>query len=500
MTDGTARTYPRVPRERPDRRGGPPLRDVQPADRGLPAPRTTRCSPSTTPAATRRPRWPTGGSRTAGSSARCTPPASTCAPARVDAPPAKRPVRSHAVERRDGEVWVRLSADAPNLPPGVHRAGSACTDPEPSSWCGASLAGHSVVAALREEGYDGRIVVVGDEAHPPYDRPPLSKGFLAGAARRRATSRWRGRRRRCRRRVAARAARRRPRRRRRRAVHPGRRHERQRRPRRRSPPARGPGGCPAAGCRAGVHHAAHPGRRDRAAGRPGARRAAGRGRGRVHRLRGRRDRGRARRRGHRRRGRAAAPGRPARRRGRRRRGRAPHARRGVDLRCGAGVAALRGTDRVEAVVLADGTELACDIVLVALGSVAAVDWLDGSGLDVDGGRASATPAGGPRAGVLAVGDCAAWFDPVLGRHHRVEHWTDAFDRARVAVARLLAPDRRGAAARRPTSGPTSTACGSSSPVAVTPARDAHRRGRHRPRPTTCSASGGAATSRSPSSA
>jgi 3-phenylpropionate/trans-cinnamate dioxygenase ferredoxin component len=38
---------------------------------------------------------------------------------RVDAPPAKLAVRSHEVELRDGEVWVRLSADAPNLPPGV---------------------------------------------------------------------------------------------------------------------------------------------------------------------------------------------------------------------------------------------------------------------------------------------------------------------------------------------------------------------------------------------
>jgi 3-phenylpropionate/trans-cinnamate dioxygenase ferredoxin component len=38
---------------------------------------------------------------------------------RVDAPPAKLSVRAHSVERRDGEIWVRLSADAPNLPPGV---------------------------------------------------------------------------------------------------------------------------------------------------------------------------------------------------------------------------------------------------------------------------------------------------------------------------------------------------------------------------------------------
>jgi 3-phenylpropionate/trans-cinnamate dioxygenase ferredoxin subunit len=38
---------------------------------------------------------------------------------RADAPPAKLPVRSHGIEVRDGGVWVRLSSEAPNLPPGV---------------------------------------------------------------------------------------------------------------------------------------------------------------------------------------------------------------------------------------------------------------------------------------------------------------------------------------------------------------------------------------------
>ncbi len=45
---------------------------------------------------------------------------------------------------------------------------------------GASLAGMRAAAALRDEGYSGGIVVVGDEHHQPYDRPPLSKQFLAG--------------------------------------------------------------------------------------------------------------------------------------------------------------------------------------------------------------------------------------------------------------------------------------------------------------------------------
>ena len=45
---------------------------------------------------------------------------------------------------------------------------------------GASLAGLSTVRALRAQGYDGELVVVGEERHTPYDRPPLSKDFLTG--------------------------------------------------------------------------------------------------------------------------------------------------------------------------------------------------------------------------------------------------------------------------------------------------------------------------------
>ncbi|WP_330236886.1 NAD(P)/FAD-dependent oxidoreductase [Streptomyces sp. NBC_00566] len=45
---------------------------------------------------------------------------------------------------------------------------------------GASLAGLYAARELRAQGYEGRLVVVGDEPHPPYDRPPLSKDFLTG--------------------------------------------------------------------------------------------------------------------------------------------------------------------------------------------------------------------------------------------------------------------------------------------------------------------------------
>jgi len=45
---------------------------------------------------------------------------------------------------------------------------------------GASLAGLRSAEALRANGFDGRLVVIGEEVHLPYDRPPLSKDFLLG--------------------------------------------------------------------------------------------------------------------------------------------------------------------------------------------------------------------------------------------------------------------------------------------------------------------------------
>ncbi|MGZ0220287.1 MAG: FAD-dependent oxidoreductase, partial [Acidimicrobiales bacterium] len=46
---------------------------------------------------------------------------------------------------------------------------------------GASLAGIRAAEALRREGFSGTVALIGDEAHRPYDRPPLSKQLLSGA-------------------------------------------------------------------------------------------------------------------------------------------------------------------------------------------------------------------------------------------------------------------------------------------------------------------------------
>jgi len=45
---------------------------------------------------------------------------------------------------------------------------------------GAGLAGAKAAEALREQGYDGELILFGDEQLPPYERPPLSKSYLMG--------------------------------------------------------------------------------------------------------------------------------------------------------------------------------------------------------------------------------------------------------------------------------------------------------------------------------
>ncbi|MDX6345852.1 MAG: hypothetical protein QOF84_642 [Streptomyces sp.] len=114
-----------------------------------------------------------------------------------------------------------------------------------------------------------------------------------------------------------------------------------------------------------------------------------------------------------------------------------HRGHGVDLRCGTGVLALHGHGgRVREVELDDGTAVPADAVLVAIGSKPAVGWLAGSGIPLGDGvlcdeRGQALP------GVFAVGDVAAWRDARSGRHRRVEHRMTATDHGRI-VGRALA--------------------------------------------------------------
>src|SRR5688500_15570567 len=57
-------------------------------------------------------------------------------------------------------------------------------DPRTFVIVGAGLAGAKAAQTLREEGFDGDVVLLGEEPERPYQRPPLSKGLLLGAAER----------------------------------------------------------------------------------------------------------------------------------------------------------------------------------------------------------------------------------------------------------------------------------------------------------------------------
>ena len=117
-----------------------------------------------------------------------------------------------------------------------------------------------------------------------------------------------------------------------------------------------------------------------------------------------------------------------------------HRDHGVTLVTGVGVDRLSsdpgGSDPV-VVHLADGTDLAADLVVVGIGVVPAVGWLDGSGLSLDNGVVCDE---GLFAGdaVVAAGDVARWSHPSLGEQLRVEHWTNAAEGGAMAARNLVA--------------------------------------------------------------
>ncbi|KUL20974.1 pyridine nucleotide-disulfide oxidoreductase [Streptomyces regalis] len=115
-----------------------------------------------------------------------------------------------------------------------------------------------------------------------------------------------------------------------------------------------------------------------------------------------------------------------------------HADHGVRLECGVGVKGLSGETRVDAVLLEDGRSIPADIVVVGVGARPNVEWLEGSGIALDNGVKCGADGRTSLAGVVAVGDCANWYDPRAGHHRRVEHWTGARERPDAAVATLLA--------------------------------------------------------------
>lgn len=123
-----------------------------------------------------------------------------------------------------------------------------------------------------------------------------------------------------------------------------------------------------------------------------------------------------------------------------------HQDRGVKLLMSTRVESIQKNARGMDVALSGGSVLTCDAVVVGIGTVPNTSWLNQSGLDVENGvacdaRGRATDV----AGIYAVGDVARWLDPGDGVQRRHEHWTNAVEQAAI-VAKVIvhgdAPDHR----------------------------------------------------------
>ncbi len=116
-----------------------------------------------------------------------------------------------------------------------------------------------------------------------------------------------------------------------------------------------------------------------------------------------------------------------------------HRSHGVDVRLGVGVAGFESDDgRLTGVRLDDATTVEADAAIVGVGVAVNTDWLGDSGLHVDDGIVvDETCLAAP--GVVVAGDVARWPNPRLGgRSTRIEQWDNAVEMGGYAATRLLA--------------------------------------------------------------
>jgi len=122
-----------------------------------------------------------------------------------------------------------------------------------------------------------------------------------------------------------------------------------------------------------------------------------------------------------------------------------HVEHGVDVRLGTGVEKLEtitadGIERVVGVHLTDGTLVEADVVVVGIGVSVNTGWLEGSGLTIeDGILCDDTLLAAP--GVVAAGDIARYHSRRFDRSFRIEHWEHAIAGGEAAARRLLAEQR-----------------------------------------------------------
>lgn len=118
-----------------------------------------------------------------------------------------------------------------------------------------------------------------------------------------------------------------------------------------------------------------------------------------------------------------------------------HREHGVNLRMRAVVREIVATlGTVTGVALADGELVPADVVVVGIGAVPVTDLAERAGLSVDDGVVVDEHLRTSAPGVYAAGDVASAFHPVLGHHLRVEHWSNALKQGPAAARSMLGQD------------------------------------------------------------
>ncbi len=114
-----------------------------------------------------------------------------------------------------------------------------------------------------------------------------------------------------------------------------------------------------------------------------------------------------------------------------------HREHGVELVLGEGVERFEGDSRLRAVVTASGRRIECDLALVGVGIAPATELAEAAGLAVDDGIVVDEFCQTSHPDVFAAGDVARFYSPVLGRRLRVEHWHNAQNQGAAAARNML---------------------------------------------------------------
>ena len=118
-----------------------------------------------------------------------------------------------------------------------------------------------------------------------------------------------------------------------------------------------------------------------------------------------------------------------------------HTRSGVNIRCGTTIGGFIGDERVEAVAAADGEQISCDLAIVGIGIEPVVELASTAGLTCENGIRVDEYARTDDEAIVAAGDCTNHPSRLYGRRIRLESVQNAIDQAKIAAVSLLGEDQ-----------------------------------------------------------